>query len=42
MSNVSMTTVLDFIRDVLDPIGVVIGLIAAVPIFWALWQVVFG
>jgi len=37
-----MQVVLDFIRDVLDPIGIVVGLIVAVPIFWTWWQVVFG
>ena len=37
-----MNTLLQFIRDVLDPIGVVVGLIVAVPIFWTWWQVVFG
>ncbi len=31
-----------FIFAVLDPIGIVVGLIAAVPIFWTWWQVVFG
>lgn len=31
-----------FIQDVLDPIGIVVGLIVAVPIFWTWWQVVFG
>ncbi|MFN3752398.1 MAG: SAVED domain-containing protein [Thiobacillus sp.] len=37
-----MQTVLDFIRDVLDPIGIVVGLIIAIPVFWTWWQVVFG
>ncbi|MFN6961653.1 MAG: hypothetical protein ACK4N6_05355 [Rhodocyclaceae bacterium] len=37
-----MQAVLDFIRDVLDPIGIVVGLVIAVPIFWTWWQVVFG
>lgn len=31
-----------FILDVLDPISIVVGLIAAVPIFWTWWQVIFG
>ncbi|MFN4166509.1 MAG: SAVED domain-containing protein [Ferrovibrio sp.] len=37
-----MQAVLDFIRDVLDPIGIVVGLLVAVPIFWTWWQIVFG
>lgn len=37
-----MQALLDFIRDVLDPIGVVVGLILAIPVFWTWWQVVFG
>lgn len=32
----------DFIMNWLDPIGVVIGLIVAVPIFWTWYDVVFG
>lgn len=32
----------DFIMDWLDPIGVVVGLIIAIPVFWTWWDVVFG
>ena len=31
-----------FIADWLDPLGIVLGLIALVPIFWTWWDVVFG
>lgn len=31
-----------FIADWLDPIGVVLGLLALVPIVWTWWDVVFG
>lgn len=31
-----------FIADWLDPIGIVLGLLALVPIFWTWWDVVFG
>ena len=37
-----MEALLDFIRDVLDPIGIVVGLLVAIPVFWTWWQVVFG
>lgn len=30
------------ITDWLDPVGIVLGLIALVPIFWTWWDVVFG
>ncbi len=31
-----------FVTTVLDPIGIVLGIITAIPIFWTWWQVVFG
>ncbi len=31
-----------FITDWLDPVGIVLGLIALVPIFWTWWDVVVG
>jgi hypothetical protein len=31
-----------FITDWLDPVGIVLGLVALVPIFWTWWDVVFG
>ncbi len=37
-----MHAILDFIRDILDPIGIVVGLVISVPVFWTWWQVVFG
>jgi len=37
-----MQTFVDFIRNVLDPIGVVVGLVVSIPVFWTWWQVVFG
>lgn len=32
----------DFIMTWLDPVGVVIGLIIAVPVFWTWWEVTLG
>lgn len=32
----------DFIMNWLDPIGVVVGLVISVPVFWTWWDVVFG
>ncbi len=32
----------NFVMAYLDPIGVVVGLVVAVPVFWTWWQVVFG
>ena len=37
-----MDAVRAFIGDWVDPVGVVLGLIALVPIFWTWWDVVFG
>lgn len=37
-----MNAVLGFITTILDPLGVVLGLIALVPLFWTWWEVVFG
>lgn len=31
-----------FVGDWLDPLGIVLGLVALVPIFWTWWDVVFG
>lgn len=32
----------NFIMTYLDPIGIVVGLVLAIPVFWTWWQVVFG
>lgn len=32
----------NFIMIYLDPIGIVVGLVLAIPVFWTWWQVVFG
>lgn len=32
----------EFIATWLDPLGIVLGLVALVPIFWTWWDVVFG
>lgn len=32
----------NFIDTVLDPIGIVVGLLVAIPVFWTWWEVVFG
>lgn len=32
----------EFIYEWLDPIGVVVGLIVTVPVFWTWWDIVFG
>ncbi len=37
-----MDTVRTFIANWLDPLGIVLGLISLVPIFWTWWDVVFG
>lgn len=37
-----MDAVRAFIGDWLDPLGIVLGLAALVPIFWTWWDVVFG
>lgn len=37
-----MQPLFDFIRDVLDPLNTIIGLVIAIPVFWTWWQVVFG
>jgi hypothetical protein len=37
-----MQTLLGFINTILDPLGIVIGLILAIPVFWTWYQVVFG
>lgn len=33
---------LTFITKVLDPLGIVLGLVALVPLFWTWWEVVIG
>lgn len=33
---------LAFITEVLDPLGIVLGLLALVPLFWTWWEVVIG
>lgn len=37
-----MQAVLDLIHTILDPLGIVVGLILAVPVFWTWYQVVWG
>lgn len=37
-----METILTFISDVLDPIGIVVGLLLAIPVFSTWYQVVWG
>ncbi|SEB09032.1 hypothetical protein SAMN05660964_03493 [Thiothrix caldifontis] len=37
-----MQTLLDIINTILDPLGIVIGLILAIPVFWTWYQVVWG
>ena len=37
-----MTAIIEFIFKWLDPIGIVIGIILAFPVFWTWWDVVFG
>ncbi len=37
-----MEKLLNLIRDVLDPIGVVVGLIVTIPIFWTWWEITLG
>lgn len=37
-----MNKLLWFINEVLNPIGILIGIVLAVPVFWTWWQVVFG
>lgn len=37
-----MQTLLDFINSTLDPLGIVVGLVLAVPVFWTWYQVVWG
>ncbi|MCX8049876.1 MAG: hypothetical protein N3A55_09530 [Methylohalobius sp.] len=37
-----LQAVLQFIMTWLDPIGVVVGLILAVPVFWTWYEVIFG
>lgn len=32
----------DFIDQVLDPLGVIIGLVIAIPVIWTWWDLVFG
>ena len=32
----------EWVMDWLDPIGVVVGILIAVPVFWTWWDVVFG
>jgi hypothetical protein len=31
-----------FAENFLNPVGIVVGLIAAIPVFWTWWEVVFG
>ncbi len=35
-------TISHFVMTWLDPIGVVIGLLVALPVIWTWWEVVFG
>ncbi|WP_058558329.1 SAVED domain-containing protein [Thiohalocapsa sp. ML1] len=35
-------TTSDFIATYLDPVGIVLGLVIAVPVFWTWWEVSFG
>lgn len=37
-----MWQLLKEIADWVDPIGVLVGLITAVPVFWTWWEIVFG
>ena len=37
-----MQTLIEFITDVLDPIGIVVGLLIAIPVVWTWWDIVFG
>ena len=37
-----MQTLLDIITKILDPLGIIIGLILAIPVFWTWYQVVWG
>ncbi|MGV6817469.1 MAG: SAVED domain-containing protein [Thiotrichales bacterium] len=32
----------EFVTEVLDPIGIVISLLIAIPIFWTWWEIAFG
>lgn len=33
---------LEFTKDILDPISIWVGIIISVPVFWTWWQVTFG
>lgn len=37
-----MTTLAEFTREILDPIGIWVGLIISIPVFWTWFDVVFG
>ncbi len=37
-----MQPIYDFIMTWLDPLGIVLGLVATVPMIWTWWEVVFG
>ena len=37
-----MNQLLWIINEILNPVGIVIGIVLAVPVFWTWWQVVFG
>ncbi|MBU2003738.1 MAG: hypothetical protein KKF08_00015 [Gammaproteobacteria bacterium] len=37
-----MQAILDIITTILDPLGIVVGLILAIPVFWTWYQVVWG
>lgn len=32
----------EFVTEVLDPIGIVVSLLIAIPIFWTWWEIAFG
>jgi hypothetical protein len=38
----TLTFVREWVMDWLDPIGVVVGILIAVPVFWTWWDVVLG
>lgn len=42
LDELSMQATVDIINEVLDPIGIVIGLIISVPIFWTWYDLVLG
>jgi hypothetical protein len=38
----ALIVVREWVMDWLDPVGVVVGILIAVPVFWTWWDVVFG